>query len=407
MGIIDQRSKKGDEDLMISNPLRLILLQFGNHVLRSLFFVIGFSIGVFLYLHLKASHMSTPKTQQPLRSTLLFHHSIKQELETQVLQHNMSDQELFTKVSLLSPPPPSSSSSSWLGRRHNNDGKMVVKVAFMFMTGGALPLATLWDKFFEGHEGFYSIYVHTNPSFQESYPETSVFYSRRIPSQPVYWGTSSMVDAEKRLLANALLDESNQRFVLLSDSCIPLFDFTTIYDYLTGTNLSFIGSFDDPNKSGRGRYNPKMYPQINVTHWRKGSQWFSTTRELALHILADTFYYKIFDRYCKPPCYVDEHYIPTLVHMFHGEMSANRTLTWVDWSRVGPHPGRFIWPDITDEFLNRIRFSQECAYYGSDGENITTSKCFLFARKFTEDTLEPLLRITPLVLGSGAGLSGL
>nr|VDD19478.1 unnamed protein product [Brassica oleracea] len=402
MGIIDQKIKKGEEHLMISKPLRLILFQSGRHVLRSLFFVTGFLIGVFLYLQLKAFHMSTPKTEQPLWSTVLFHHStkmeIKQELQTQVLQHEMSDQELFTKVSSLSSPSSSPSSSSWFGR-NNNDEKMVVKVAFMFMTGGALPLATLWDKFFEGHEGFYSIYVHTNPSFQESYPETSVFYSRRIPSQPVYWGTSSMVDAEKRLLANALLDQSNQRFVLLSDSCIPLFDFTTIYDYLTGTNLSFIGSFDDPRKSGRGRYNPKMYPQINVTHWRKGSQWFSTTRELALHILADTKYYKIFDQHCKPPCYMDEHYIPTLVHMFHGEMSANRTLTWVDWSRVGPHPGRFIWPDITDEFFNRIRFTEECAYYGRDGEN-TTSKCFLFARKFTEDTLEPLLRIYPLVLGS-------
>ncbi|CAF2136185.1 unnamed protein product [Brassica napus] len=404
MGIIDQKIKKGEEHLMISKPLRLILFQSGRHVLRSLFFVTGFLIGVFLYLQLKAFHMSTPKTEQPLWSTVLFHHStmmeIKQVLQTQELQHDMSDQELFTKVSSLSSPSSSPSSSSWFGRMHNNDEKMVVKVAFMFMTGGALPLAALWDKFFKGHEGFYSIYVHTNPSFQDSYPETSVFYSRRIPSQPVYWGTSSMVDAEKRLLANALLDESNQRFVLLSDSCIPLFDFTTIYDYLTGTNLSFIGSFDDPRKSGRGRYNPKMYPQINVTHWRKGSQWFSTTRELALHILADTFYYKIFDQHCKPPCYMDEHYIPTLIHMFHGEMSANRTLTWVDWSRVGPHPGRFIWPDITDEFLNRIRFTEECAYYSRDGENTTTSKCFLFARKFTEDTLEPLLRIYPLVLGS-------
>ncbi|CAE6104085.1 unnamed protein product [Arabidopsis arenosa] len=183
-----------------------------------------------------------------------------------------------------------------------------------------------------------------------------------------------MVDAEKRLLANALLDESNQRFVLLSDSCIPLYNFTTIYDYLTGTNLSFIGSFDDPRKSGRGRYNHKMYPQINITHWRKGSQWFETTRELALHIIADTVYYNVFDEHCKPPCYMDEHYIPTLVHMLHGEMSANRTLTWVDWSKAGPHPGRFIWPDITDEFLNRIRFREECVYYGRGGENVTTSK---------------------------------
>ncbi|CAN6864706.1 unnamed protein product [Brassica oleracea] len=175
-----------------------------------------------------------------------------------------------------------------------------------------------------------------------------------------------MVDAERRLLANALLDKSNQRFVLLSDSCIPLFNFTTIYDYLTGTNLSYIGSFDDPRTPGRGRYNPKMYPPINITHWRKGSQWFETTRELALHIIEDTVYYKIFDQYCKPPCYMDEHYIPTFVHMLHGEMSANRSLTWVDWSRAGPHPARFIWPDVTDEFLNRIRFTDKCPYYGSE-----------------------------------------
>ncbi|KAL1205829.1 Glycosyltransferase BC10 [Cardamine amara subsp. amara] len=410
MGIIDHKSKKEEEKYsMISKPLRSILLQKGSYVLSSLFFITGFSIGLFLFLQLKALHMSTTTIQhQPLWSTLLFNHTrmmeIKQELQLQVLQHNMSDQELFTKVSSLSSSPSSSSSSSsWFGRRHNNDEKMVVKVAFMFLTGGRLPLAGLWEKFFEGHEGFYSIYVHTNPSFQDSYPETSVFYSRRIPSQAVYWGTSSMVDAEKRLLANALLDESNQRFVLLSDSCIPLFNFTTIYNYLTGTNLSFIGSFDDPRKSGRGRYNPKMYPQINVTHWRKGSQWFETTRELALHIIADTKYYKIFDQYCKTPCYMDEHYIPTLVHMLHSEMSSNRTLTWVDWSRAGPHPGRFIWPDVNDEFLNRIRFTEECVYYGhGDVGKIVTSKCFLFARKFTAETLEPLLRISPLILGFGS-----
>ncbi|CAH8364625.1 unnamed protein product [Eruca vesicaria subsp. sativa] len=404
MVIIDQKSKKEEEHPMISKPLRLNLFVKGyNHLLTSFIFITGFSIGLFLCLQLKDFHISTMKTQQqPLWSTLLFNNTTsvetEQELQLQVLQHNMSDQELFTRVSSLSS---SLTSSSWFGWRHDNDEKRVVKVAFMFLTGGRLPLASLWDKFFEGHEGFYSIYIHTHPSFKDYYPETSAFYSRRIPSQPVYWGTSSMVDAERRLLANALLDESNQRFVLLSDSCIPLFNFTTIYDYLTDTNLSFIGSYDDPRKSGRGRYNPKMYPQINITHWRKGSQWFETTRELALHIISDTVYYKIFDQHCKPPCYMDEHYIPTLVHMLHGEMSSNRTLTWVDWSKAGPHPGRFIWPDITDEFLNRIRFTDECAYYGRDGENITTSKCFLFARKFTKETLEPLLRISPVVLGFG------
>lgn len=61
--------------------------------------------------------------------------------------------------------------------------KLVPKVAFMFLTKGPLPLSPLWEKFFKGHEGLYSIYVHAHPDFNESVPEDSVFHGRRIHSQ--------------------------------------------------------------------------------------------------------------------------------------------------------------------------------------------------------------------------------
>lgn len=213
--------------------------------------------------------------------------------------------------------------------------------------------------------------------------------------QPVYWGTTTMIDAEKRLLANALLDISNQRFVLLSESCIPLFNFTTIYKYLINSNLSFLGSFDDPRSPGRGRYNPKMSPSINITDWRKGSQWFEVHRDLAVHIVSDTKYYRIFKTHCLPPCYSDEHYIPTLVNILYPELNSNRSITWVDWSRGGPHPAKFGGNQITDEFLNQIRCRSKCLYNG----NTVTSVCNLFARKFLPNALGPLLRISPLLLG--------
>lgn len=203
-----------------------------------------------------------------------------------------------------------------------------------------------------------------------------------------------MTDAERRLLANALLDISNQRFILLSESCIPLFNFKITYDYLINSNLSFLNSFDDPRKPGRGRYNPKMWPHINITNWRKGSQWFEVRRDLAMHILSDTKYYPIFQNFCHPPCYMDEHYIPTLVNILYPELNSNRSITWVDWSRGGPHPGKFGWNDITDEFLNQIRYGSECMYNGN-----STSMCVLFARKFIPNALEPLLRVGPLLLG--------
>lgn len=203
-----------------------------------------------------------------------------------------------------------------------------------------------------------------------------------------------MMDAERRLLANALLDPSNTRFVLLSESCIPLFDFKTIYSYLINSNLSFQSSFDDPRRCARGRYNPQMAPTINVTSWRKGSQWFELHRDLARQVISDRKYYPVFKEFCHPPCYVDEHYIPTLLNILYPSSNSNRTVTWVDWSRSGPHPGKFGWDDMTDEFVDGIRFGSNCTYNGN-----TTSKCFLFARKFLPNALEQLLRILPVLLG--------
>ncbi|KAK7295776.1 hypothetical protein RJT34_18688 [Clitoria ternatea] len=291
------------------------------------------------------------------------------------LMHNMTDQELFLKATTVS-------------KIQYVSNKAGPKVAFMFLAKSALPLAPLWEKFFKGHEHFYSIYLHQNPSFNATIPEDSVFYGRKVPSQPVFWGTTSMIEAERRLLANALLDSSNQRFVLLSESCIPLFGFRTIYGYLMNSSMSFIGSFDEPGRDGRGRYTQRMRPAINMTDWRKGSQWFEVHRDLAIHIVSDTKYYSIFQHYCLPPCYADEHYIPTLVHVMYPQLNSNRSLTRLDWSRRGPHPRKFGWKDITEEFLNRIRFGSTCVYNGN-----TTNLCFLFARKFDPSTLKPLLRL--------------
>ncbi|XP_043702458.1 glycosyltransferase BC10-like [Telopea speciosissima] len=311
---------------------------------------------------------------------------VKARDENTSLMHNMDDKELFAKA--------------LLGRIDEvlPHEEKKPKVAFMFLTKGPLPFAPLWEKFFKGYDGLYSIYVHPDPSFNESaVPENSVFYRRRIPSQRAEWGRMTMIDAERRLLASALLDQpSNQRFVLLSEACIPLFNFTTVYNYIINSKLSFLSSFDDPRKAGRGRYNPQMFPVVSISEWRKGSQWFEVHRDIAIKIISDQKYYPVFRNYCQPACYNDEHYIPTLVNIISPELNSNRSVTWVDWSRPSPHPRKIGWRDISVEFLNGIRFGSNCMYNGN-----TTSICFLFARKFNPDTLKPLLQIAPL-LGFGS-----
>ncbi|ONK73141.1 uncharacterized protein A4U43_C04F27670 [Asparagus officinalis] len=297
------------------------------------------------------------------------------------LTHGMSDEELFWRASLVP-------------KKEEYPFERVPKVAFMFMTRGPLPFSLLWDRFFKGREGLFSVYVHSLPDYKMNVSEDSAFFGRQIPSEEVEWGTVSLVDAEKRLLANALLDFSNERFVLLSESCIPVFNFPTVYEYLINSAHSFVQSYDEDSPHGRGRYSHRMRPYITLTQWRKGSEWFELNRELAIEVVSDSKYYSLFRKYCKPSCYPDEHYIPTYLNMFHGGLNANRSVTWVDWSRGGPHPATYGRESITKGFIQSIRNNGTACTYN----NKPTSLCYLFARKFAPSALEPLLNMSSTVL---------
>jgi len=285
------------------------------------------------------------------------------------------------------------------------------KIAFMFLTAGPLPFESLWEKFFEGHLGLYSIYVHASRRAElKSVWNSSLFIDHEIRSQQVFWGRIEMVDAERRLLANALTDQDNQYFALISESCVPLYNFTFIYDYLLGANMSFVDCFDDPGPHGQGRYLGQMAPEVPRTEWRKGAQWFAVNRKHALLIVADHLYHHKFKEFCKPGpenrnCYPDEHYLQTFMHMMDPGHLSNWTVTHVDWSEGKWHPKSYEKADITEEILLKIKSIQEHVHVTSDGRQLKTvvpciwnghqRPCFLFARKFTPETADALLELLP------------
>ncbi|KAF7010755.1 hypothetical protein CFC21_025123 [Triticum aestivum] len=279
------------------------------------------------------------------------------------------------------------------------------KIAFMFLTPGNLPFEKLWEKFFEGHEGRYTIYVHASREKPEHV--SRLFIGRDIHSDKVQWGQISMVDAERRLLANALQDIDNQHFVLLSDSCVPLHNFDYVYDYLMGTNLSFIDSFYDPGPHGNFRYSQNMLPEVRESDFRKGSQWFSVKRQHALMTIADSLYYTKFKLYCKPGmeggrnCYADEHYMPTLFNMMDPNGIANWSVTHVDWSEGKWHPKAYRAQDVTYGLLKNITSIDMSHHVTSDIKKVVTQNpclwngvkkpCYLFARKFYPESMNNLI----------------
>ncbi|KAG8088165.1 hypothetical protein GUJ93_ZPchr0010g9439 [Zizania palustris] len=335
---------------------------------------------------------ATSKTPPPVYpSSLPPGNNHPQQRRQPTAMHNMTDDELFWRASMA---------PKLRGRRP--PGGAPKKVAFMFLVRGDLPLRPLWEKFFAGQRAeLYSIYVHAHPSYSFAGSPDSIFYGRYIPSKATKWGDASLVDAERRLLANALLDVDNERFALLSEACIPVYNFTTVYGYLTGANTSFVDSYE--NGGSRSRYRDFFAGRnITLAKWRKGAQWFEMDRALALEVAADNeLCIPAFRDFCvgRQECLIDEHYLPTLVSLLGwGRRNANRTLTYADWKRpVNRHPHTHTAEEVTEKLIGEIRADKSCSYNGARSGAI----CNLFARKFTPDTLQPLLRLASKVMAFG------
>lgn len=230
----------------------------------------------------------------------------------------------------------------------------------------------------------------------------------------VGWGESTMIQAERLLLRAALEIPANRRFVLLSDSCAPLYNFSYIYNYVMGSSKSFVDSFLDRKE---GRYNPRMSSVIPMRKWRKGSQWIALVRSHAKVVAYDDVVLPVFKRLCKrrPPldaskgtqnlrlqkqhnCIPDEHYVQTLLamHDLEGELE-RRTVTYTSWIQSATnmetrswHPVTYNYASSNPEQIKRIK-DIDNVYYETEHRrewchsNAISVPCFLFARKFSRD----------------------
>ncbi|KDP45324.1 hypothetical protein JCGZ_09573 [Jatropha curcas] len=303
------------------------------------------------------------------------------------------------------------------------------RIAFLFIARNRLPLDMVWDAFFKGEESRFSIFVHSRPGFLLNKATTrSVYFMNRQVNDSIQvdWGEASMLEAERILLRHALEDPRNERFVFLSDSCIPLYNFSYTYDYIMSTSTSFVDSFSDTKE---GRYNPKMASVIPVYNWRKGSQWVVLTRKHAEVVVNDTVVFPLFQQHCKRKslpefwrdsplpdtskehnCIPDEHYVQTLLAQegLEGEIT-RRSLTHSSWDlssskdpeRRGWHPVTYKFSDATPTLIKNIKDIDNIYYETEYRKEWCSSKgkpstCFLFARKFTRPAALRLLNMSLL-----------
>ncbi|XP_057954325.1 glycosyltransferase BC10 [Malania oleifera] len=289
-------------------------------------------------------------------------------------------------------------------------GSAKPKIAFLFLTNSDLYFAPLWERFFEGNQHLYNIYVHADPSAKLS-PFTGVFTNRSIAAKKTQRASPTLIAAARRLLATAILDDpSNMFFALVSQYCIPLHSFRFVYRTLFSSPPMDLPNTDaELARRVRGRYpsyieilskepslwnryiargRNAMLPEVPFSQFRVGSQFFVLHRRHALTVIRDRRLWRKFRLPCysSDSCYPEEHYFPTLLSMEDPNGCTHYTLTRVNWTgTTNGHPHTYRPAEVSAQLIYDLRKS-----------NSTYS--YLFARKFLPDCLEPLVGIADTVI---------
>ncbi|OMO75384.1 Glycosyl transferase, family 14 [Corchorus capsularis] len=312
-------------------------------------------------------------------------------------QDELEDLHLFHQAVLSASP--ASSKISHLGTVNPKP-----KIAFLFLTNSDLVFAPLWQRFFQGNDHLFNIYVHADPFVKLSAPEWSV-KANFIPAKRTARGSPTLISAARRLLANAILDDPfNLYFALISQHCIPLHSFNHIYTSFLGDPSSSSKAFltqksqksfieitsDSPHLHNRyvARGEGSLLPEIPFKQFRVGSQFFVLAKRHALLVLKERKLWRKFRLPCfdLDSCYPEEHYFPTFLSMKDPKGCSHYTLTRVNWTdSVDGHPHTYHAPEVSSDLLHTLRKS-----------NSTYS--YFFARKFSPDCLKPLMAIADDVI---------
>ena len=225
------------------------------------------------------------------------------------------------------------------------------------------------------HQVLFSLYVHAPPGTEQNLD--SFFRKYLIPKQvKVAWGEHSMIYATRELLWYSFKDPRNTRFVLLSESDLPLYGPSVFYYQLMKEDKSRVDTTNiHPVDSYRWHFRFLCGdPPIKEKDWRKSSQWFSLIRKHVGIILNDSGVYRTFEKYCTSfyddvsnfyrVCYSDEHYIPVLLavsRVGHETYANPNGITDVDWTHGGEHPWAYTPSQIQKKlFYVKLRVTYDC-----------------------------------------------
>lgn len=235
------------------------------------------------------------------------------------------------------------------------------KVAFLFLTVEDVHRPDLWrDFFFEGgsSELHPDVNIYAHVKHRSRLNCESSFLSKYMISkhEPTQWGSISLVKATLYLLEEAVCkDPDNFYFVLLSESCIPLYPMRHFLDLIRKEELSQIDMTPSryPENGLKERYDRFLGKHlISSERFVKSHQWIIWNRDDA-EFFCHWPMFQEFSRMFAP----DEHYFVNVMR-YHNRPFHNIGRTFTDWETQKSHPKsfEFITADMIQSWRNQQYF---------------------------------------------------
>lgn len=108
------------------------------------------------------------------------------------------------------------------------------KIAFLFLVLDNPNFPKLWDSYFKGHSDKYTIYIHPKYKEQCTWKKKNIIKNIKETE----WGFITRAIIE--LMKEAYKDKDNYKFIVISESCVPIKSFTKFYDDVMSDNRSWI-----------------------------------------------------------------------------------------------------------------------------------------------------------------------
>ena len=190
------------------------------------------------------------------------------------------------------------------------------KIAFLFLTYNNLKRAEIWDRFFDSkHSDKFTIYNHA----KEPEKITDLLLKDKHISEHIEtcWGCFGTVEANILMMKQALQDPLNKKFILITDSCIPIVSFNIFYNKIMKDDKSKIDIFYNQEQ----RYNHIINPSFTYDKFTKSSaQGLIFNRKHTELLVNSLLQYK--DNWKNMGC-VDEHYFGNILRELDSNFELN------------------------------------------------------------------------------------